>query len=281
MEIIRTVWSKNNFLKDIIIVHSFNGNKEWWPEKYLEDDLLYLDNPGHFAGAEILLNKGMEYFSEKYSDVDYVVILASDTWLLKPEYLEKIILSMQKDEKYLATCPWGTKEKDNMWNIGMAIDFCIVNLKWAMKYEWFPIRYQKFVEKYSEIFNYRDEIVFLERVFALRFRQAILKSVKIPSENLWKKVAESYIYRMKDREPVHNEQKLFGVRISKYRKMYWKAIGLLTHHEPAPKRTILRKMNIISGKYTQKLIEAKDLSYYNSGVQKTVFKKGNNVISSD
>lgn len=277
MEIIRKLWRKNDLLKDVIIVHSFNGEKGWWPEKYLEDDLLYLDNPGHFKGAEILLNEGVRCFSEKYSNVDYVITLASDTWLIRPEYVENIILKMQQEEKYLATCPWGTLEKDSMWKIGMALDFNIFNLPWAVKNKLFPIRYSEFEQKYSEIFMYQDQMIYPERVFALRFKQAIQSSIKIPSEQMLKGVAEAHIYRMTEREPVHDVRTWFGI-IKKGRKMYWKDIGLLTHHDPEPKRAILIKEGLDLGEHTHRLIVSSDLSYYNKGVKKTEYIKGEKKI---
>ncbi len=276
LEIIRNVWSKNDLLKNVTIVHSYNGQKEWWSEKYLEDELLYLDNPGHFAGAELLINEGIKCFSEKYSDIDYVIVLASDTWLIKPEYLEGVIKQMQKENKYMATCPWGTKEKDNMWNIGMAIDFAIFDLKWSTRIGLFPIRYTEFKEKYSEVFDYKDEIVYPERVLAVRFKQAIIKSTNMPSDNLVTKVATEHIYRMKEREPVHDEKIWFGIK--KGRKMYFPEIGLLTHHEPKPKKDLLNKLNLKIGENAEKLRKSSDLSYYNNGVGKLrYFKSGKEI----
>jgi hypothetical protein len=276
LEIIRNIWSKNEFLKEVKVIHSYNGEREWWPEKYLEDELLYLNNPGHFEGAELLINEGMKCFSEKYSDVDYVIILASDTWLVKPEYVEKVIRQMQKEQKYLATCPWGTKEKDNMWNIGMAIDFAVFDFKWATNFNVFPVRYKEFKERYSEIFDYKDETIYPERVLAVRFKQAILKSTKMPSDNLVTKVATEHIYRMTEREPVHDEKGWFGVK--KGRRMYFPEIGLLTYHEPKPKQKILRKLKLKLGENAEKLINSSDLSYYNNGVGKLrYFKAGKEI----
>ena len=146
MEIIRNLWSQHPLLKNITIVHSYNGDKTLWPEKYLEDDLLYLDNPGHFAGAEILVNEGVKYISENYHD------------------------------------------KDNMWNIGMAIDFAILDTRWTNRYGVFPIRYQEFVDKYFEIFAYKDETLYPERVLAVRFKQAVTRSVTCQANSCLEKL---------------------------------------------------------------------------------------------
>ena len=89
--------------------------------------------------------------------------------------------------------------------------------------------------------------------------------------SLLKKAADSLVYRMKDREPVHDEKKLFGIK--KGRKHYWKDIGLLTHHEPEPKQKILKQNNLSLGKFSSILIKSEDLSYYNNGARKNTFIK--------
>jgi hypothetical protein len=60
--------------------------------------------------------------------------------------------------------------------------------------------------------------------------------------------------------------------------MYWENIGLLGHHEPEPKKEILKKLKLGVGKYSNLLIDSNDLSYFNKGVKKTVFRKGQKKI---
>lgn len=280
MEIIRNVWKKSELLKDVVIVHSFNGEKDWWSEKYLEDELLYLDNPGHFAGAEILINEGVKCFSEKHSGVDYVILLASDTWLVKPEYIEKMISNMQKEEKYLATAVWGTKKLTNIWTRGSALDFNIFNLKWATQSSFFPIKFSEFKDKYEELFFYNDHTVYPENVFIVRFKQAIARSVKLVSDNILKPVAESHIYRMADREPVHtnSDENLIFKKGGWKRKMYVQKMGLITHHDPIPKQKILKNWKLILAEHGNKFLNAKDLSYYNRGLDKNVYVKNGKKI---
>jgi len=280
MEIIRNVWSKNDLLKDVVVVHSFNGEKEWWSEKYLEDELLYLENPGHFEGAEILINGGVRCFSEKYSDVDYVIVLASDTWLVKPEYIEKVISNMKKEEKYLATSVWGTKKLTNIWIRGSALDFNIFDLKWATQSNFFPLKFKEFKDKYEELFFYNDQTVYLENVFMVRFKQAINRSIKIPSDNILKPVAESHIYRMVDREPVHtnSEENLILKSGGWKRFMYVPKIGLITHHDPVEKQQILKRWNVTLGEYGNKFLSTKDITYFNRGLDKNVYLKNGKKI---
>jgi hypothetical protein len=284
MEIIRNVWKKSELLKEVVIVHTFNGQKEWWPEKYLEDELLYLDNPGHFEGAEVLINGGVKCFSEKYPDIDYVILLASDTWLVKPEYLEKMILDMQKEEKYLATAVWGTKKLTNIWTRGSALDFNIFNLKWAIQSSFFPLRFKEFKDKYEDLFFYNDQTIYPENVFVVRFREAIFRSVKIASDNILKPVAESHIYKMVDREPVHTncKENLIFKKGGWKRKMYVPKMGLITHHNPIQKQKIFKEWKLTLGESGNKFLSAKDLSYYNRGLDKNLYiKNGKKIVYGD
>lgn len=279
MEIIRDVWSKNENLKDVKMVHSFNGEKELWPEKYLEDDLLYLDNPGHFEGAEVLINAGVKTFQDKYSDIDYVIVLASDTWLVKPEYLESKILSMKKEGKYIATSVWGDQKRTNIWSKGFSLDLLVFDLSWATKSSLFPIRFREFKEKYEELFFYNDLTVFLEVVFALRFKQAISRSTKIPSDNILSPIAESYIHRIKEREPIHYAKDGFLFKKpNSIRKMYWPNMGLITHHQPETKQKALKQWNLNLREYGNKFLNSKDMSYFNNGLDKNVYIKNDKKI---
>ncbi|HEY0220722.1 MAG TPA: hypothetical protein VGC58_00690 [Candidatus Paceibacterota bacterium] len=280
MEIIRNVWSKNETLKDVKIIHSFNGENGWWPEKYLEDDLLYLENSGHFGGAEILINAGVKTFEEKYPDLDYIIILASDTWLVIPEYIEKLIVGMKEEEKYLSTSVWGTKKANDIFKKGAGLDFCILDFKWALRSGLFPIGYKEFADKFEDLFFYNDQTIYIEILFMARFLQAIKKTVKLPSENIAKRVAESFVQRMKDREPVHvNGLESFFFKKSSYvRTMYWPKIGLITHHDPITKQRVLKSWNLELGQFGKKFLESKDVSYFNNGVNQHKFvKNGKNI----
>ena len=44
-------------------------------------------------------------------------------------------------------------------------------------------------------------------------------------------------------------------------------MGLLTHHDPKPKKELLKKLKITNGKYIKKLINSKNLDYYNGGIK--------------
>lgn len=83
--------------------------------------------------------------------------------------------------------------------------------------------------------------------------------------------------------PSHISEKPYGTMrkvriIKKGRKMYFSEIGLLTHHEPKPKKDLLNKLNLQIGENADKLRKSVDLSYYNNGVGKLrYFKAGKEI----
>lgn len=264
MDIIRNVWKKSKHLEDIKIIHSFNGQKDWYPKKYLENDLVIKKNSWHFQGASDLIDAGIRTFQKKYKNIDYVIVLASDTWLIKPAYIENILNKMKKDNMCLATCSWGLPERNDLGDVGMAVDFFIVDLKWATKHKMFPIDYANFYKKYWELLLYkRGGNVMLEKLLYARYLKAVSKEENFGG--IATKAAKERFLRLKDRESVHShiDKKGFWIR-----NMYWPEIGLLSHHDPKPKKNILKKNNIIAGKNIEKLMQSKDLSYYNNGVVK-------------
>lgn len=263
MEIIRDVWEGGSF-DCVKIVHSYNGLKEWYPKKYLENDLVKIKNTWHFQGAADLIDAGIKKFQKKYREVDYVIVLASDTWLVNPDYVENLIDKMKKENLLLATCSWGLPDRDNIADVGVAVDFFVVDLKWATKYKIFPVNYGKFQKKYMDLFAYQKAgNVMLEKLFLARYLEAISRSEKI--YGIARKIAMEKMLMLKEREPVHSHIDEKGNWI---RNMYWPEIGLLTHHEAEPKKKILHELNVSKGESIEKLLCSEDLSYFNNGTGK-------------
>jgi hypothetical protein len=268
MEIIRNVWSRNRLLEGVVIIHAFNGIDEWWPQEYLENDLLRLANPGHYDGAAALLDAGLLAFAERYPDIDYVVTLAADTWCLEPDYIGEIINSMNKSNKYLATCAWGSNRQPKIFKSGAAIDFFIADIRWAVTNRLIPLRYAEFKEKFGELFLYSDETLRLERVFVLRFKEAICRSESIPSDNLISDITDKYIHHIKEREPIH------VIENGRWRRiMFHPQIGLLGHHDPEEKRLACRHWSLHLGIHGTKFLTSENLSYFNRGIKKNRYKK--------
>ncbi len=263
MEIIRNVWEGSSF-ENVKITHSYNGLKEWYPEKYLEDDLVKIKNTWHFQGASDLIDAGIKRIQKKHKEVDYVIVLASDTWLVNPDYVKSLIAKMRKEDLLLATCSWGLPDRDNIADVGVAVDFFIVNLKWATKYKVFPINYGKFQKKYRDLFAYQKAgNVMLEKLFLARYLEAISRSEKI--NGIARKIAIEKMLILKERESIHSHIDEKGNWI---RNMYWPEMGLLTHHEAETKKKLLRELGINKGENMGKLLNNEDLSYFNNGIGK-------------
>ncbi len=271
MELVHSLWQSSKHFSQIKIVHAYNGEEQWYPEQYLEDDLIRIKNSGHFQGAAELIDAGLAVFQEKYSDLDYVIVIAADTWLIKPDYFSNIIQYMNNDRKYLATCSWGNPENNNIFETGMAVDLFILDLQWVIKYEMFPIDYKGFIEKYWDLVLYNTFYnVMLEKLLLSKFVKAVYRE---ESDNAALKfLAKSKIYKLADREPVHIGRDENGFLI---RKMDWPKMGLLTHHDPEQKKIALASVENIKGDNITKLLTSNNLDYYNIGVrrQKAVSSK--------
>ena len=281
LEIIRDIWEKSGLFKKTYIVHSFNGKNNWYPQKYLEDKLIRIPNRGHFWGAADLIESGINFFNETNHSADYIVTLAADTWLLNPDYIHKIIKQMKSENKYVASSTWGNPFETDPIRMGMSTDFFIVNQKWSQKYNLFPLNYDEFYKKYFEVLMFQKKVVYLERIFSLRFFQSVQKyyGKKYADHTLTRKKDE-LLYRIKEREPVHNYfkdrvyrpqapfqtkvKRFFNTDFRQYRNMYWPTIELLTHHDPVTKQKHLQNHNYPQMKYTKKFVEAKNLNYFNN-----------------
>jgi len=260
MELIENIWKKSGLFSDIKIIHCYNGDKKWYSTKYLEDDLVRIKNPGHFQGASELIDAGMKVFQRKYKNLDYVIVLAADTWLLKPGYVQNMIQKMIGKKLNMATCAWGNPSMKEIRDAGMATDFFIVDLQWVKKFKMFPIDYAGFYKKFGELLLYlRGYNTTLEKLIFVRYLQAIKKQYNI--DVALRDTGLSKIYMMEDREPVHLNDKWF-------RKAYWPKMGLVTHHEPELKKKILKESGIVTGKNIKKLLVSKSLDYYNRGIRK-------------
>jgi len=270
MEIIRSTWATQKLLKDVPIVHVFNGNKEWWPEKYLENDLVIVENTGHFSGCALQIDAGICHFKDNYPEITHVVVLAADTWILEPAYLTNVIKEMSREDMFLASCGWVMPVQTSAYWRNAAVDYFVIDLKFANSYGFFPLAFDQIEQKYGEIFALQSFTILVESVLVLRFRQALLRYVgePKPSESLIDSIVREHIYLMKEREPVHLYKPIFE------RKMYHPEIGLLGHHDPIPKQEILKNYDSTGfGPNAMRFLESTDLSYFNKGITTAFYQK--------
>jgi hypothetical protein len=249
---------KSEVCSEIKIAHAYNGKKDWY-KKTKEDFFVVRKNLGHQQGAADLIDKGIEVLLKNEDNLDYILVLAADTWLVKPDYVDKVIRQMQKKHLVLATASWGSNKVKSLWAGGLATDFFVVDAKFSRTSKLFPLNYMDFSGKYKELLDYLGRNTILEHLFSVRLLQALERSLYIPGDHLRRMVATKVMYRMKEREPVHIEDS------KKYeRNMYYPKIHLLTHHDPKIKKNILKKYKITSP-HINKLLKEKKLDYYNGG----------------
>jgi hypothetical protein len=281
-EIIRGIWEKSKLFNKILLIHTYNGKKEWYPNTYLEDKLIRIDNRGHFFGAADLIESGINLVSEKYKDIDYIVTIAADTWLLNVEFLHSVIENMYLNNKYVAASSWGNpfKSNEDVTKTGISTDLFIVNRKWALDYKLFPLKFDEFYKRYYEVLAFMRIVIYVEKIFSLRFLESAQKYFgnSISDHELTNKKDE-LLYRIAEREPVHNYysdliyrpnapylvklKRLLNIESYGYRNMYWPSIELLTHHDLITKQKHLRNHNYPDMEYTKKFINANNLDYFN------------------
>jgi len=126
----------------------------------------------------------------------------------------------------------------------------------------FPIDYKTFDKKYRDLFLYHGAAaVMLEKLLLARYIEAVSRTEK--NKAVLRKKAFNEILRLRDREPVHTHIDKEG---HWKRTLYWPRMGLLTHHDPKPKKAFLSKKHI-SGDAISKLCTSSDLSYFNGGMK--------------
>ncbi len=267
MEIIRHIWEKEGLFEDVKIVHAYNGEDEWYFEKGDENSLVRIENSWHFQGASDLIDAGMEEFSVNYPDVEHIVVLASDTWLVDAGYIHNVIEKMKKENRRFATCSWGLPGREDFRDVGVAVDFFVIDASWARETTMFPIDYLSFYERNIEFMLYqRPGNIMLEKLVLARYFQAISKEKDIHAT--LRHDAKAGYLDLVERNPIHSHIDEQG---EWHRNFYWPKMGLLTHHDPRDKQSILRDLNISAGEHTERLVNSSDLKYFNAGVKKMPF----------
>lgn len=258
-EISKNFYSK--FFNGVYVVHSHNGKKFFAYQEYLEDKLIKIKNKGHFAGAADLINKGIDYFNKnKIKNLKYVLVTAADTWMLDVSFLKSIIKRMEKEKKVLAVSSWGTVVYPEKIR-GFSSDFFIINIEWNRKTKILPFSYSEFVEKFFDIFSLNYSIPTLEGAFQYYYAKYFLDNFK--DNEIWQN-RDGKLLRIIEREPVHNKDiKNKKMKLGE-RFPSWPKIGLYTNPYPKEKQQILKKLKYNFGKYSNKLILAKNLDYYNN-----------------
>jgi len=248
-EILKKVFAKE--FEGIYILHSYNGEKKYGYQKYLEDKLIKLPNSGHIKGCASQINSGVNYFNEHQKRIKYVVVTAADTWLLYPEFIKDIIVDLDYNKQVLAASSW----MGNAYELprGLSTDFFIINMEWNRKSRLFPFDFDEYVVKLKDIHYLNWAVPIVETALQYYYQKYFAETFD-GLEAMYQ--AQNKFRRIIEREPVHNERSL--------RKENWEHLGLYTTNNPYEKQKTLQKLNYDFGYYSHKLITSQDLSYYNN-----------------
>ncbi len=253
-EISKSVYAKA--FGGVHLVHAYNGKVSFGYQPYLEDKFIKISNRGHFQGASDLINTGLAYFNNaRIKGIRYVLVTAADTWLLKINFLKKLIEEMETDHRLLAASSWGiSKAPEKM--TGFSTDFFIIDIDWNRKAKLFPFDYQKFKNKFADIFYLQYAQPTLEAAVQYQYQKYFAD--RFDDNDVWHERNRG-LRRIVEREPVHKSiNPLFRGRIPS-----WPTIGLYTSPEPAEKRRALKRLGFAVGPYSEKLIAGKLDKTYN------------------
>ncbi len=275
MEILRHVWASHRELGDVPLLHVYNGEPGWWPSAYLEDELLVVENERtHFRGAAKLLDAGVVALPERFPSVRYLVVVAGDVWLYRPEWVAGVLKNMRDGGKKLASARWMIEAftdrllpsgavRGLLPTDGLACDFFIVDLHWALEWGMFPLQYGRFLDSYNDLLNYAQEMPFLERYLAGKYLGAVRNEMqakgsrKDPWGSGGPRRADALFELMTERniDPTG--------RTGKTHKGHWPELGLVTAEDAETKQKVALERPELVGATLNRLRSEQDTSWFN------------------
>jgi hypothetical protein len=255
MEIIRATWPE--LLGRVLLVHAYNGPGKCEP--YLEDLTVQIPRgPSHYTGAAELIDAGSAAISSQYPEVQYVVYLASDTWLYRPAALRHIVDDMRARALKIATTPFGvaddahgvSRERGDphlLPGTGFTTDFFVIDLPWAVKFGMLPLDLSGFVDQYGDLLAYFQEIVLLEKHVEGRYLSAVrsfLQQTSWPKDGLGSEGLRQAraLLRPIDERPIDP-----AGRSAPPHKSHWPELGLTSTEDADLKRAELARVAGLRG----------------------------------
>lgn len=235
------------------LVHTYNGPPAFGYHKEREDKLIRRKDLGHFRGAVDLMNAGLAFFAKtRIRGLRYVLVTAADTWMLDVDFLQKVVTEMEHEERVLAASSWG-RAKAPEKSSGLSTDFFILDMEWNRESGLFPLDYDAFVERFSDLFALLWSVPTVEGAVQYKFQKYFNDTFE--DNERWRN-REAALRRIVEREPVHGPPD--GQRTDN-----WPDIGLYTSPTPEAKRQALRRLRYDFGPHSRRLMTSKDLAYYN------------------
>lgn len=246
---------KLNFDNNWPIVHACSNVKY---KKYLENKLVICDEQKLQKGAFNLLKKSFEAANFLYAP-EFIVHVEGDTWLMNQNIIMKYITLLKKSpNKYIAASSWSF-DKTYKWKKS----HCLLK----------RIKYQlgKLSKKAGLNFHIGWKNTFSTQFFIIRNTKIVneaLFNIEEPKDtdyiekylyqSLVKKLGRNIFIRMVEREPVHPQHRDFC-----------NDLELFSQHNPIEKKEVLQNYpNLRHGKFMNKLLNSKNLNYYNKGAKR-------------
>jgi hypothetical protein len=213
--------------------------------------------------------------AEEYPRVRYVVYLASDTWLYRPERLASILDDMRAGKR-LAAAPFQVAEnahglrrergdRDLLPNTGLTTDFFVADLHWAREYGLLPLDLVGFVDEYGDLLAYFQEIVLLEKLLEGRYLAAVRRYLRHVA---WHKdgLGSEGMRQGKQMLRLMDERQIDPTgREHPPHKGHWPDLGLITIEEPETKQAAMRAVDgLEGGLLLERFLRDDDLSWYNA-----------------
>ncbi|MDL5158937.1 hypothetical protein [Actinomycetospora termitidis] len=272
MEIIRSLWAP---YLDVVLVHADNGPHHWEP--YLEDHTVKpLPAESHFTGAASLIDAGTSALRSLDPVPRFVVCLAGDCWLYRPEVLRDLLDEMAADDLRLAAARFEVARDAHgvvrqsgdptlLPGVGLTTDFFVLDLEWAIRTDMIPLRFDEFLAAHGPLLDYLQEIVLLEKFFEGRFLGAV--RLEMQRARWWKDGLGSEGLRQARRSlRVLDERPIDPTgRTAPPHKGHWPALGLSTTEDPTRKRDELRGVDDLRcGPTLRRFFAEDDLSWFNA-----------------
>lgn len=270
LEILRSAWQPDPFPL-LHVVHAYNGAPHWYTAS-LEDQLIQLKPAAsHYVGAAELLDAGLLTLAQQ--PVDYAVAMAGDVWAYDAHWVDAVISEMATHRLRLATADWRIDAEAHglrraaaptlLPMDGLATDFFIVDLPWAIQNNMLPLRYGEFLNRHDDLLNYFQEMPFLERYLAGRFLGAVRQELRRqPGKDAWGSAGPRtarQLLRILDERPIDPQ----GLTAPAH-EGHWPHIGLITTHDPQQKKAVAADHANLFGPTLRRLAASDDLAWYSA-----------------
>ena len=275
MELFRGVWRESPLFESLPIVHAYDGEPGWWPDRYLEDELVVIKNERTaFRGAAALLDAGLLALADRFPDVRYAIVIAGDVWLYSPEWLAQILDEMATHGKRLATAQWRIEsfadripQSDSTPELlptdGLACDFFVIDLPWALTWRMFPLNYGEFLDRFADALNYAQDMPFLERYLAGKYLGGVRAEIEA-SGGLRDPWGSTGPRRARDQLRLMHERPIDPRgELSPPHKGHWPNIGLVTAEDVAVKRAVAQDNPALIGPTLDRLRDEPDTCWFN------------------